>query len=161
MSYTPPTQEERFAAFEKSATNHKPSAEAIDIIERLRTTAKGFAAVIIEGTYPSRESSLALTHLEETVMWAVKAVILDGVRNDEAARWLEAQVRGVADHYDTPERTYHPVEPPYRGPYSTETTGGGPRPAQQVDAAHPLWNMDSTQTRPSALITHGQQPDRW
>lgn len=78
MSYTPPTHEERFAAFEKSATNHKPSAETIDSIERLRTIAKGFAAVIIEESAPSREVSLALTHLEEVVMWSVKAVILDG-----------------------------------------------------------------------------------
>lgn len=77
MSYTPPTQEERFASFERSATNHKPSDDAINSIERLRTIAKGFAAVIIEESDPSRESSLALTHLEEVVMWAVKAVILD------------------------------------------------------------------------------------
>ncbi len=61
----------------------------------------------------------------------------DDTRNDDgtpknhaAAQWLEAQVRGVADHYDTPARAYA----------AGRSTKSG---------------------RPSALITHGQQPERW
>lgn len=72
--------------------------------------------------------------------------------NEAAARWLEAQVRGVADHYDTPANPApayagtheeHVAEQQkfYSGPYSTETTGGG--------------------KRPSALHTHGQQAESW
>lgn len=45
-------------------------------------------------------------------------------KNRPAARWLEAQVRGVADHYDTPDNP----APPYAGPYSSERNGGGQRP---------------------------------
>lgn len=73
-----PTQEERFAAFEKSVTNHRPGPDSIEIIEDLRSYAKDFGAAVVHAVEPSREASLALTHLEETVMWAVKAVILDG-----------------------------------------------------------------------------------
>lgn len=115
-----------------------------------------------DGTY---EACLSYLNAKGYVLWGDYSLNPnandDGTpKNRPAARWLEAQVRGVADHYDTPDRTYHPTTP-YAGPYSTETTGGGHRPAQRVDAAHPLWNMDSTQTRPSALITHGQQSERW
>ena len=72
-----------------------------------------------------------------------------------AARWLATQIQGVAEHYDAA-----PTAPPfftagtadtkpltdapnehYEGPYSHERNGGG--------------------RRPSALVTHGQQPERW
>lgn len=75
-------------------------------------------------------------------------------KNEAAARWLETQVRGVADHYDTPTRTYHPAQP-YAGPYSAERSGGGLRPDPKPRPT------DTTGGRPSALITHGQQPEAW
>lgn len=78
-------------------------------------------------------------------------------KNEAAAHWLEAQVRGVAEHYDTPTRTYGTASNTeqtalYAGPYSTERNGGGKRPARQATAGS---------GRPSALITHGQQAERW
>ena len=72
-----PTKYERIDAIERSLTNHTPSADAIEQIESIRKTGKSLALAVIGHTETSRESSLALTHIEEAVMWAVKAVILD------------------------------------------------------------------------------------
>lgn len=87
-----------------------------------------------DGTY---EACLAYVNSKGHVLWGDFMLVPDSDRNTEAARWLEKQVRGVADHYDTAD---HPA-PPYAGPYSTERNGGG--------------------RRPSALITHGQQAETW
>lgn len=62
---------------ERSLTNITPSAEQVQRIEALRQSAKDFASDLITLTLPSREQSLAITHLEETVMWAVKGIILE------------------------------------------------------------------------------------
>lgn len=72
-----PTKYERIDAIERSLTNHTPSADAIEQIESIRRTGKSLARVVIGQTETSRESSLALTKIEEAVMWAAKAVILD------------------------------------------------------------------------------------
>lgn len=66
----------------RSLTNVKPTADAMVGIERLRETAKKLADDILEYARTSREQSLALTHLEETVMWAVKAIVL---QNEQSA----------------------------------------------------------------------------
>lgn len=60
----------------RSLTNITPSPQAITEIESLRTVAKHLAYSILATSSASREQSLALTHLEETVMWAVKAICL-------------------------------------------------------------------------------------
>lgn len=85
-----------------------------------------------DGTY---EACLAYLNAKGHVLWGDYQ--LNPNRNDDgtpknyaAARWLEAQVRGVADCYDTSARTYA----------AERSTKSG---------------------RPSALITHGQQPERW
>lgn len=72
-----PTKYERIDAIERSLTNHTPSADAIEQIESIRNAGKHAALTVIGATETSRESSLALTKIEEAVMWAVKAVILD------------------------------------------------------------------------------------
>lgn len=69
-----------------------------------------------------------------------------------AARWLSSQIQGVAEHYDAAPTAppfftagtadTKPLTESYSGPYSTEHGGGG-------------------KARPSALLTHGQQPERW
>jgi len=69
----------RLAALERSMTNHTPSADGIERIEKVREAAKDLGAVIIGDCPDSRERSLALTHLEDAVMWAVKSVVLTGV----------------------------------------------------------------------------------
>ena len=60
----------------RSLTNVRPSAEAIERIEKFRATAKTLVDAIFAYVPESRERSLACTHLEETVMWGVKAICL-------------------------------------------------------------------------------------
>jgi len=93
-----------------------------------------------DGTY---EACLSYLDAKGFVLWGDYSLNPnrngDGTpKNRSAARWLEAQVRGVADHYDTPANP----APPYAGPYSDERSPNRPN-------------------RPSALITHGQQAERW
>lgn len=61
---------------ERSLTNHTPPSQVIPMIETLRDVAKDLGARIISACPDTRERSLALTHLEETVMWAVKSLVL-------------------------------------------------------------------------------------
>lgn len=55
---------------EKTFTYHPPSGDQPQRYERLRAGAKQLALLIDELTPPSREQSLALTHLETAVMFA-------------------------------------------------------------------------------------------
>jgi len=61
-----------------SLTNHAPDQAQIEAIERLRKAADDLCLVMDEVCVGSRETSLAKTHLEETVMWGVKSIILNG-----------------------------------------------------------------------------------
>lgn len=70
------TDQERLDALNRSLTNITPSPEAVESIEELRAWAKSLGANIIAHCPDTRERSLALTHLEETVMWAVKSLVL-------------------------------------------------------------------------------------
>lgn len=55
-------------------TYHPPKSEQVELYHELRQTARIFAAQIITCTPESREQSLALTALEEAVMWANAAI---------------------------------------------------------------------------------------
>lgn len=59
-----------------SLTNHKPSSESVAQIEAIRSSAKVLGLAIFRDAPASRERSLAITHLEETVMWAVKSIVI-------------------------------------------------------------------------------------
>ena len=62
----------------RSLTNHPPESDAVvRRFEQVRQAAKHLGIAIAEATPPGREQSLAVTHLEETVMWAVKAIALN------------------------------------------------------------------------------------
>lgn len=109
-----------------------------------------------DGTY---EACLAYLDAKGYVLWGDYS--LNPNRNDDgspknhaAARWLEAQVRGVADHYDTPEAP----APSYAGPLSDGDQRTGKHQAAYI--MNPAWHFGKS-GRPSALITHGQQPERW
>lgn len=69
--------EEQKARLEYSLTNIKPTDGAIVDIETLREEAKSFGYHILEFVPDSREKSLAITKLEEAVMWAVKGIVLN------------------------------------------------------------------------------------
>lgn len=58
-----------------SLTNHAPDDPAtIDRFDEIRGDAKLLGRDILELCPASRERSLAITHLEEAVMWATKSI---------------------------------------------------------------------------------------
>ena len=70
---------ERRDQFHNSIAYHKVSPENLDVTEafkELRTAAREFGDIILENTDTSREQSLALTHVEEALMWATKQVAI-------------------------------------------------------------------------------------
>lgn len=62
--------------FIQSITNHTPQADTVEKIERIRAAAKQFGIAILREAPASRERSLAVTKVEEAVMWAVKSAVL-------------------------------------------------------------------------------------
>lgn len=59
---------------ERRFTYHPPKESQPQRYEQLRATAKLFAELIVQLTPFSREQSLALTNLEQAVMWANAAI---------------------------------------------------------------------------------------
>ena len=59
-------------------TYHEPTAKQIERYNSLRSMAKAMAQHIIDLTPESREQSLAITKLEEAVMWANAAIARRG-----------------------------------------------------------------------------------
>ena len=55
-------------------TYHPPKDDQVGRYDMLRVTAYKMAVKICELTPPSREQSLALTHLGECIMWANAAI---------------------------------------------------------------------------------------
>ena len=55
-------------------TYHSPKADQPERYGLIRNTAKSFALLIVDKCPDSREKSLALTKLEEAVMWANSAI---------------------------------------------------------------------------------------
>lgn len=62
----------------RSMTNQPVSDEVGDVMERLRMRAHTYARYLVRNVPPSREKSLAKTHLEDSIMWAIKALVLHG-----------------------------------------------------------------------------------
>lgn len=55
-------------------TYHPPKGDQPARFQAIRDTAKALAVLIEESTPDSREQSLALTALDQTVMWAIAAI---------------------------------------------------------------------------------------
>lgn len=55
-------------------TYHAPAADQIPRYQELRNIGKELALSIVEFTPVSREQALALTHLEQAIMWANAAI---------------------------------------------------------------------------------------
>jgi hypothetical protein len=66
-----PTLAERI---ERDFTYHPPKPGQPEKYSMIRATAKNLAILLVDQVPQSRELSLALTHLEEAVMWANAAI---------------------------------------------------------------------------------------
>ena len=62
------------ARIENNFKYHPPYGDQRERYETIRDYAKGFAHLLVQNCTTSRELSIALTHLEETVMWANAAI---------------------------------------------------------------------------------------
>ena len=71
-TYTPTQAQE--AQIEKTFTYHPPKADQPLKYEEIRKNAKEMAQLFVALCPPSRELSLALTHLEEAMMFANAAI---------------------------------------------------------------------------------------
>ncbi len=63
---------------ENTFTYHAPKAGQPEKYDALRAEAKKLAYLIIDSCPRSREASLALTNLEQTVFWANAAIARNG-----------------------------------------------------------------------------------
>lgn len=68
----------------KTFAYHKPSADGLDKIKVLRQAFSGLHNLIVETAPNSREKSVALTELETTAMWAIKAVVCNDPESEVA-----------------------------------------------------------------------------
>lgn len=61
----------------KSMTNIKPDDMKIQKIENIRSAYKSVVESLSQNCKDSRELSITITKLEESLMWAVKAIVLE------------------------------------------------------------------------------------
>lgn len=64
---------------------HSPSGNQPERYQQLRDAGKSLAQQIVLQTPESREQSLALTHLEQAVMWANAAIARNENKSDPVA----------------------------------------------------------------------------
>lgn len=62
------------AQVQRSFVYHPPKNDQAERSAEIRDLARAYATTMLRLTPPSREQSLALTHLEEAVMWANAAI---------------------------------------------------------------------------------------
>lgn len=60
---------------EKTYNYHKPSTEGLEKVKRIREAFSALHNELKEHGTPSRELSVAFTHLETAAMWGIKAVV--------------------------------------------------------------------------------------
>jgi hypothetical protein len=59
-------------------TYHPPAPDQIPLYEDLRAAGLTFAERVVSQAPPSRETSLAVAHIEDAVMWANAAIARHG-----------------------------------------------------------------------------------
>lgn len=67
----------QLSRIQRSFTYHPPKGDQPDRYVALRNAAKDLATTIVNMTPASREQSCALTSLEESIMWANKAIAIN------------------------------------------------------------------------------------
>ena len=63
-----------YAALDHNFKHHAPDADAITCHESVRAAAREMTVRVLSVAEPSRERSLALTKIEEAMMWANAAI---------------------------------------------------------------------------------------
>lgn len=63
-----------YVALDHNFKHHAPDADAITCHEHVREAARTMAVSVLQVAEPSRERSLALTKIEEAMMWANAAI---------------------------------------------------------------------------------------
>ncbi len=69
-----PISEEQKDRLDNTFTYHAPFGDQSERYIQIRNSARQLAEIFIENSPPSREQSLALTNLEQAVMWANAAI---------------------------------------------------------------------------------------
>lgn len=70
--YTP--KDDMLKQIDINFTYHAPKGTQQERYEIIRSTAKRLALMIIHNTPPSREQSLAITNLEQSIFWTNAAI---------------------------------------------------------------------------------------
>jgi len=73
-------------------TNHKPSDITIEIIEFLREQFIAVGEAVERECPPTRERSLAITNLEQALMWAVASIARERGEQPNYPSQLEGQL---------------------------------------------------------------------
>ncbi len=71
---------------ENTFTYHKPFGDQTQRYEALRNLAKTMATLIQESCPESREKALALTNLQQSIMWANASIAINERENQATAR---------------------------------------------------------------------------
>jgi hypothetical protein len=66
-------------------TYHPPSPAQVPVFQEIRDQAKALATKLNEVVPNGREKSLAITHLEDTVMWANAGIARHGLASEQKA----------------------------------------------------------------------------
>lgn len=69
------TVEQLHADIEWNFSNHAPTDDGLSLILSMRTSAKALAHMIAGNCPEGREKSLALTYVEQSLMFAVAAIV--------------------------------------------------------------------------------------
>lgn len=70
---------------DKPFAYHKPSPDGLDKINALREAFSGVQRAIEDHCPPSRQKSVAITELETSAMWAIKAVVFNDPNSEVEA----------------------------------------------------------------------------
>lgn len=68
-------QQKAIAQVDRAFTYHAPNPNDVPVLSLLREKARGLALMIVKSVPEGRERSLAMTKLEETIMWANAGIV--------------------------------------------------------------------------------------
>ncbi len=70
---------------DKPFAYHKPSPDGLEKITELREAFSTLKQIVETVCHPSRERSVAITELETSAMWAIKAVVFNDPQSEVSA----------------------------------------------------------------------------